>query len=492
MTGEKILNYRIENQIAEDQLFRSFLATHTQFAKKVVVKMLKPFASEAEKTQFYEELRQLAHLQHPNLITLYDYQESPTEFYLITEFAEGKTLATYLQKFSGPIPEDKAKSLFIQILDVFTLAHQQGVMNGAIHADHIYLTPADHIKVTDLALSSFYRKKMTDLGDKETIAFLSPEQIEGRFFDFRSDIYALGILLFQILTGKLPFADFTVAEIKQKTAHEALPSAKEFYPMISTGIQQIINQATAKNPSARFASCEAMKQAILALKPEDTPVIINPASETIPAKTASKSTKRIKVPVDLSKYQKVNLAPYLLGVFVLFLVILLIRYNWGGNPQDSEVIRDVTNEARIKSLQDSVTKAQVKKAIEDSARIFGGDARKRAIIEPYIHKAKRGETLDRIARRYLVTLDTLKKLNNMNGSERLSKYEGVKIPVKAVYTLRKDEDLNVIAQKFGINAFILKEVNQLYPKPPKEPGGIPEPVIFEGKEIVVPLVMNKR
>jgi serine/threonine protein kinase len=493
MTGENILNYRIDTLISEDSLFRSFLATHTQFSKKVVVKALKPLASESEKQQFYEEIRRFAQVQHPHVFTIYDQLETPEEYFLVLEYVDGRSLADYIQNVSGPIPESKARALFVQILEAFASAHQKGVMNGAIHPDHIFLTAHDQIKVTDLALSSFYRKKMTDLGDKEAISYLSPEQVEGKFFDLRSDIYALGVLLFQILCGKHPYSGLSIAQIQQKITQEPLPPTRDFYPMISPDIEKLIQKATAKNPQDRFQSCAEFKQAVLALKEQATIQADPVPHQQAKVEPVKPETKPVKKKIDISTYEKINVIPYFLGGLSTFLLVMLFVYYWGGESADSEVLYQVSDTQKVQSRQDSIAKAQSRKAIDDSIQRFSEIKKKITVIEPFIHKVgRRGETLDKIARRYLVTLDTLKKLNNLTGRERLNKNEGVKIPVKAIYKLKKDEDLNIVAQKYNISPFILKEVNQLYPKPPKEVGGLPEPVIFEGKDIVIPLMMNQK
>ncbi|NJO00666.1 MAG: serine/threonine protein kinase [Bacteroidia bacterium] len=197
MTGEKILNYKIENFTDENRLFRSFLATHTYFSKKVIVKTLKPLDNFQQKAEFIDEIQRLSHIQHPNVVTLYDHLETANEFYLIFEHVEGRSLADYIQNTSGPIPEEKTQLLLEKILDAFALAHQNGIMNGVVSASNIIITPDENVKVLDLALSKFYRQIALSYEDREALSFASPEQIEGRRGDPRSDVYALGCSCFR-------------------------------------------------------------------------------------------------------------------------------------------------------------------------------------------------------------------------------------------------------------------------------------------------------
>jgi serine/threonine protein kinase len=482
MTGEKILNYKIENFTEENGLFRSFLATHTQFAKKVIVKTLKPLASQLEKADFLDDLRKLASIQHPNVLTLYDHLETAQDFYLVFEYVKGKTLADYIRYESGPIPESKTRTFFIQILQAFEFAHQKGVNNGAINTNNILISEEGEVKILDLALSKFFKQKMLQADDPETLRYASPEEIEGKETSQQTDIYALGLILFEMLTGKNPYEGFSNPEIRQKITHSVLPRITKYYPMVSAGMQLVVDKATAKNPSERFHSLKDFLAAIQKTEiTSQTPIYAEPNNseeEEIQAK---------KVEEDLSEVSSINLP-------LIFLIILLgasiglwAIYTFRPQPE-SVILYNIKDMDIINAIQDSIAKAQAEQAITDSIRVFGG-INKKDSSEIYIHKVERGENLQKIAKMYYQPLDSLKSLNNLTGRERLKPREGIKVRVKTIYKIQKGEDLLQVARKFKISANILKEVNQLYPKS-LEPGEQPLPVIYDGKNIVIPLMTS--
>ena len=485
MTGEKILNYKMENLTEENQFFRSFVATHTQFSKKVIVKTLKPLADNEEKNAFIEEIRKLAHIQHPNVITLYDHLETANEFYLVFEYLEGNTLADYIRNTSGPIPEAKTKALFVKVLDAFSLAHQKGVMNGAINAGNIIITKdkEEEIKVLDLALSSFFNQKSMALGDKEVMAPLSPEHIQGEHTDHTADIYSLGVLLFQMLTGKAPYDNFNMAEIKHKIVHDELPPIKNFYPVVSDSIQAVVNKATAKKPADRYQSCEEFKKAVLSVQENSKPEVL----ENQKVKVDPIENQDIIEEGEVSVY---NLPPIVLGTLLTILLILTVYYGFRKDQTSSEIKPETVDEARITHFQDSMARAMEKKALEDSIRVLGLGKRINA-SEIYIHKAERGENLQKIAQKYYNSLDSLKILNNMTGKERLKPKDGVKVRIRAIHIMQRGETIFQVGQLYGVDPNILIQLNTLYAKPSETPDELPKAPVYEGKEVIIPIIAKK-
>ncbi len=478
MTGEKILNYRIENFTEENQLFRSFLATHTQFAKKVIVKTLKPLASQLEKADFLEDLKRLASIQHPNVLTLYDHLETAQDFYLVFEYVKGRTIADHIRYESGPIPEPKTRDIFVQILQAFEFAAQKGATNGAINAHNILMSEQGDIKILDVALSKFFKQKMLKAQDKDTLQAASPEEIEQKEPSIQTDIYALGLLLFEMLTGKNPYETFSEDELKHKITHSALPRITKYYPMVSSQMQHIVDKATAKDPAERFKSLKEFSEALQKTETKQEAPLVEEAQ--------SEQVKEIEE--DLSQANTLNFP--LLMLILLFGVILTLWavYSLRPEPGESDILYNIKDMDRINQMQDSIAKAQGEQAMADSIRIFGG-INKKDSSEIYIHKVERGENLQKIAKMYYQPLDSLKSLNNMTGRERLKPREGVKVRIKTLYKIQKGEDLLQVARKFKISANVLKEVNKLYPQP-VEPGEIPLPMVYEGKNIVIPLMAN--
>lgn len=488
MNGDKILHYRIEQPAYENALFRYFVGTHTIFSKKVLIKTPKVVFTPEEKEAFATETRQFARLQHPTLTTLYDYIESEEGAYVVLDYHKGTTLADYIHLQHGLLPEAQAIATLLQLIDVWEMAHKEGVFGGVIRPSYILLTSDYTLKVQDIALSKFYTQKMVQLGDKDNMCRLAPEfWRDGTVVDERADIYGLGLLLFELLTAKVPYAGLTIAEMRSKILDEPMSSPKAFYPLISPATEEIVRKATAKNPQDRYASCAEMRQALLDWKPSpvEVPVVADKVAEKTPLPEKNK-----KPVFDISQYKTFNLLPWL--TLSAFVVLALLAWQYAGKPKTtrSEIVANIQDEGRIKFFQDSVAKAQFKKAIDDSIKRSKEIAKKQVVVEPYMHRVRLGESLDRIARRYYVTVDTLKKMNGMTGKEVLKPKTGIKIPVRAVYHMKDKETLEMVGQKFNINPLVLKEVNQLYPKPPKA-GEAPDPIIFEGKEIIIPFIMPK-
>jgi serine/threonine protein kinase len=270
MIGKQILNYKIASLLGEGGMGSVYLAVHTQLNRKVAIKALNPslVKNPGIRARFKNEAATLSGLHHPSIVILFDYLEEEEALYLIMEYVEGKTLEEYIQTVSGPIPEIKAIPLFSQVLDGFAYAHEQGVIHRDVKPANIMITDREKIKILDFGIAKLLSQKshtLTQTGVKMgTVLYMSPEQVKGEKVDKRSDVYSLGVTLFQMLTGRGPYDDPDATEfaVYNKIVHEPLPPAKTFYPNISDRIQAIISKATAKNPDERFQDCQEFKNAL--------------------------------------------------------------------------------------------------------------------------------------------------------------------------------------------------------------------------------------
>ena len=268
----------------------------------------------------------------------------------------------------------------------------------------------------------------------------------------------------------------------QKITSENLPPAKTFYPVISTEIQTIIDKATAKNPQERFQNIREFKQALIAIVPEEkiesqktAGIVENPEKEV--ENEVEKSGNFINAP---------------LFVFILLFGIVVTMSIYYSSPRKqvhSSILKNVKNPEKVSKFQDSIATAQAEKAVEDSIRIFGS-IDKKVLMQVHFHKVKRGETLAKIAKLYRIPLDSLTSLNNMSPNEKLKPRQGIQVWVKTIYKVKRNETLATIGRQFGVNPYVLKEVNRLYPEP-VEPGEEPKPLIYEGKNIIIPLMLTK-
>jgi len=281
MIGERILNYQIESLLGEGGVGKVYLAQHTQLGRKVAIKALN--ASLVGNTEVRERFRQeaatLSGLQHLNIITLYDYVENEQGLFLIMEYAQGNPLDDYIQKISGPIPENKAIYFFNQVLDGLQYAHTRNIVHRDIKPSNIFITQEGNAKILDFGIAKILKNGemgMTKAGAKlGTVLYMSPEQVKGQSIDTRSDIYALGVMLFEMLTGRCPYNEAMLSEyeVYQKILHEPLPRLKDFYPNISDRMQSIVDKATAKEPALRFQSCEEFRKALNGASISTNPII---------------------------------------------------------------------------------------------------------------------------------------------------------------------------------------------------------------------------
>ena len=273
MIGQQILNYKIISLLGEGGMGTVYLAEHVKLGRKVAIKVLLPHLvkNELVRSRFVNEAKLMSALQHPNIVTLFDYVEDENGMSLIMELVDGKPLDEYIQDVTGPIQEKEAIQIMEQALEGFSYAHKQGLIHRDIKPSNLVRTQTNEIKILDFGIA----KLVGDLGNKltktgshiGTVYYMSPEQVRGLELDLRSDIYALGITLYQMLTGLCPYEGLTTEfDVFNKIVGEDLPDPKSIYPGISDHMCRVIKKATEKKPEDRFQNC---KDFIQALKKDD-------------------------------------------------------------------------------------------------------------------------------------------------------------------------------------------------------------------------------
>ncbi len=261
MIGKKILNYEIKSLLGEGGMGNVYLGVHAQLGRKVAVKMLHPklASNSALRERFKNEASAMAHLQHPNIVALYDYMENDDGLFLIMEYVEGQELDHYIKNVTGPIGEAEIEKIMIQTLGAFDYAHSKGIVHRDIKPSNILLTKEGEVKVLDFGIAKLLDadKTLTKTGTQMgTVLYMSPEQVKGEKVDQRSDIYALGVTLFQMATGQAPYrSDTTEFEIYNQIVKDPLPKASTIYPGATDKIDAIIAKATAKDLKKRYQSC---------------------------------------------------------------------------------------------------------------------------------------------------------------------------------------------------------------------------------------------
>ena len=278
MIPTDILNYRIVRHLGTGGMGSVFLAVNTNIDQQVAIKALRPEVARnvALRARFKQEAEMLCSLDHPGIVKFLNYVETPDGVFLIMEYVKGMTLEDYINKKNGLIVEKKAYPLICEILDAFAYAHSRGIVHRDIKPSNIIIQENGHIKIMDFGIAQIVSESNA-LDSKYimgTPTYMSPEQILGQGVDARSDIYSLGVLIHNMLTGRAPYdsTTLTVQEIKRRVTKEVMPRMSEYYPYISDGIQRVVDRATQKNPDYRYTSCQAMKSEVKkALNPTPIP-----------------------------------------------------------------------------------------------------------------------------------------------------------------------------------------------------------------------------
>ncbi len=260
--------YRILRKLGSGGMANVYLAEDEELGRRVAIKILND--RHANDDQFVERFRReaknAAGLSHPNIVSIYDRGEAEGTYYIAMEYLEGRSLKERIVA-EGPLPIASAIEIARQILRAVGFAHRRQIVHRDIKPHNVLLVqdgPGDgdeRFKVTDFGISRTATSQMTEAGSiVGTAQYLSPEQARGAPVDQRSDIYSVGIVLFELLTGQLPFTGETPLEIAMKHLSEIPKAPSELRPEIPTDLDMIVLRALAKDPTDRFESAEEMER----------------------------------------------------------------------------------------------------------------------------------------------------------------------------------------------------------------------------------------
>lgn len=269
MIGKEILNYTILSFIGKGGMGSVYLAEHKYIKQqKVAIKVInKEMVNDFTLKLLKDEAEHLAKLNHQNIVHFHDYHiDEAGNIYLIMEYADGVSLDKYVQTISGLIVEEKICPLFEPILDAVGYAHKHNIIHRDIKPANIIITKEGIPKILDFGIATLMRQQPSEEDDMivGTPSYMSPEQVRGGKLDFRSDIYSLGVLLHQLMTGNAPYDTTTLTEqdIHKKVVEEPLPRMRTYYKYVSEKVQRIVDKATAKNPDQRYQTCADFKKAL--------------------------------------------------------------------------------------------------------------------------------------------------------------------------------------------------------------------------------------
>lgn len=298
MIGKRIGGrYEILSRLGDGGMAIVYKAKDLILDRIVAVKILRPELEHDEEfvRRFHREAESVASLSHPNIVAIYDIGEEEDCYYLVMEYVQGMTLKSFIKDYS-PVSVQEAVHIMKQITLAIAHAHARGIVHRDIKPHNILIDESEHVKVTDFGIAvavtgSTITYTHSIMGSAH---YLSPEQARGNHATVKSDIYALGIVMFELFTGRLPFPGSSPVSVALKHLRDPIPFPKDFRPDLPQSLENIMIRALRKNPDDRYASATEMYEDLsTALDPERADEERLPADETQPVSPDDEKTIRM-------------------------------------------------------------------------------------------------------------------------------------------------------------------------------------------------------
>jgi eukaryotic-like serine/threonine-protein kinase len=267
MIGTVAGSFKILEEIGEGGMGKVYKGVDTMLDREVAIKVLRPeLVSQAHLVdRFRSEAITLAKLNHPNIAMLYAFFQQDQHFFMVMEYVRGETLDKRIRR-TGLLAYDQALKVFLHTLEAIGYAHSMNIVHRDIKPNNVMITESEEVKVMDFGIARVVgSERMTREGSMiGTPEYMAPEQIRGQDVDPRTDIYALGILLYEMLTGRLPFMNQNQFELMRAHIEFPPPPPRKYAPHLPESMEAIMLQALAKKKEDRFASAYEFRDAILA------------------------------------------------------------------------------------------------------------------------------------------------------------------------------------------------------------------------------------
>ena len=334
--GQKINDrYEIVRVIGEGGMANVYLAIDTILNRKVAVKVLRGDLSNDEKfvRRFQREALSASSLNHPNIVEMYDVGEDDGNFYIVMEYVEGKNLKQLIKrrtKLSLPEVIDIMK----QLTDGIAHAHDSFIIHRDIKPQNMLILDSGLVKITDFGIAvALNSTQLTQTNSvMGSVHYLPPEQAAGKGATFKSDIYSLGILMYELVTGKLPFKGENAVEIALKQMKEPIPSVREIDDTIYQSVENIILKACAKNPKNRYESVRDMYYDLCKCLDEENHNVdkikyVYPEAEDSGKIVKEEKKEEVKEEVEIKKVNEENEVSsnkvgWIIGLIIGFLVVV--------------------------------------------------------------------------------------------------------------------------------------------------------------------------
>jgi serine/threonine protein kinase len=276
-SGTRLGRYEIRSRLVTSDTEEVYLARAVDIDRNVVLRIVSMGDPLVERD--FRDVFAVAVLAHPNISAVYEVDSAKGFSFIVSEFIDGETLSERLRR--GPLRRSDAVDIAIQVASALEEAHRHGIIHRDIKPDNIMLRRDGAVKVLDFGLARFLDRhvKNADASLHDTlsgvvygtVAYMSPEQSLGERIDFRSDLWSLGVVLYQSLTGHLPFEDETVPSAISRILHESPPLVSDYLPHAPAGLQQVLTRALEKNPDKRYQSAQEFIRDLHRLKTDGFP-----------------------------------------------------------------------------------------------------------------------------------------------------------------------------------------------------------------------------
>ena len=332
MTGRTLGNYQIMEELGRGGMAVVYRAYQASLNRYVAIKILPPQlgANREFVERFQREAQAAAGLRHPNIVVIHDVGQDEGIYYIVMELLEGRTLKQLIEQ-EGRLPPERAARIVEQVADALDYAHQRGFIHRDVKPSNIFVSPQDRVTLTDfgIAKAASAARQLTREGMlMGTPAYMSPEQASGAKVDYRTDLYALGVVLYQMLVGRTPFRGATPHATLHSVIYDPPPPLRKLDPRIPPAVEGVVLKAMAKRPEQRYQSgaemAQALKKALAApARPVVAPVTVPPPPRPArPARTSSSRSPAL-----------LWLLAALAGILVLVLgVLLFLALSAEGNP----------------------------------------------------------------------------------------------------------------------------------------------------------------
>jgi len=267
MSSETLGSYRLIDRLGAGGMGEVWRAEDTRLLREVAIKILSErIANDPEwKARFLREARTIAQMNHPNIATIFSIEQEAEKLFIVMELVEGESLATVLAR--GPLPPKEAVNIIRQVAEALAEAHEKGVVHRDVKPDNIIVGKRG-VKVLDFGIA----KQVVSTGDAPTLTqaglivgtpfYMSPEQALGRPVDVRSDLFSLGVVLYEAVTGKRPFEGESVTETMMNIIMQEPPDLGAVAPAAPASLVEVVNRALQKKPERRFGSAGEMVDAL--------------------------------------------------------------------------------------------------------------------------------------------------------------------------------------------------------------------------------------